>query len=49
MARLEGAALGYSEARVVVVDHPIGGIDPEAVRGKADAAVDAVLAALAAR
>jgi hypothetical protein len=46
MAKLEGSMLGYPQSRVVVVPHPLGGLDADAVRAKADGAVDAVLAAM---
>ena len=37
---------GLPDARIVSVAHPIGGASDEALRGRAEAAVDAVLGAL---
>jgi hypothetical protein len=37
---------GLPDARVVVVDHPLGGTDEATILGWADAAVDTVIARL---
>ena len=39
-------AFGLPEARVAVVEHPLGGVAEEAVVRRADAAIDVVLALL---
>ena len=44
LARSEAAAQGLAEARIAVVAHPIGGVGDEVLRGRADAAVDAIVA-----
>jgi hypothetical protein len=38
--------LGMADLRVVSVAHPIGGVDPEEIRRRADSVVDEVLALL---
>ena len=40
------AALGLADLRVVSVEHPVGGIDPDEVRRRADGIVDEVLGLL---
>jgi hypothetical protein len=40
------ANFGLADARVVVVDHPLGGTDEETICRWADAAADAVIARL---
>ena len=37
------AAIGLPEARVVVIEHPLGGIEDEAVLTRADGIVEEVL------
>jgi len=46
LARAQAAKLGLPHLAVALVPHPVGGIDPALVRGKAEAIVDEVLAAL---
>jgi hypothetical protein len=46
LARDAGRAQGIPDARIAEVAHPIGGITDEALRGRAESAVDAVLALL---
>ena len=46
LARDAAHAQGLPDARIATVAHPIGGITDEALRGRADSAVDAVLALL---
>ena len=43
LTRTVSAALGLPDARTVVVDHPIGGIDASIIIERADAAVEALL------
>ena len=38
--------LGLTDLRVVSVAHPIGGVDPDEIRRRADGVVDEVLALL---
>lgn len=40
------ANFGLPECRVVVVDHPLGGTDPDTIVGWADVAVDAIIGLL---
>jgi hypothetical protein len=40
------ANFGLPDARVVVVEHPLGGTDPDTIVRWADAAVDTVIARL---
>lgn len=40
------ASLGRSDARIVEVDHPLGGTDEATVRAWADAAVETAIALL---
>ena len=46
LARAQATRLGLPHLAVALVGHPIGGIDPAIVRGKAETIVDEVLAAL---
>lgn len=46
LARAQAAKLGLPHLSVALVPHPVGGIDPALVRGKAETIVDEVLAAL---
>jgi hypothetical protein len=46
LARAQAAKLGLPHLAVALVGHPIGGIDPAIVRGKAETIVEEVLAAL---
>ena len=46
LARAQAAKLGLPHLAVALVPHPVGGIDPALVRGKAEAIVDEVLAGL---
>jgi len=40
------ASFGLPDARIVTVDHPLGGTDRATIERRADAAVDAVVALL---
>ncbi len=40
------ASFGLPDARIVVVDHPLGGTDAATIERRADAAVDEVLSLL---
>jgi hypothetical protein len=44
MARGAAAARDLPDARIVVIPHPLGGIDEDAVRARAASALDAVRA-----
>ena len=44
MARGAAAARDLPDARIVVITHPLGGIDEDTVRARATSAVDAVRA-----
>jgi hypothetical protein len=46
LARAQAAKLGLPHLAVALVPHPVGGIDPAIVRGKAETIVDEVRAAL---
>lgn len=46
LARSAAAALGRPHLPVVTVAHPLGGVEPAAVRARADGALEAVVAAL---
>jgi hypothetical protein len=46
LARAQAAKLGMPHLSVALVPHPVGGIDPALVRGKAETIVEEVLAAL---
>ena len=43
LARDAGRAQGLPDARIATVTHPIGGIPADALRGRAESAVDTVL------
>jgi hypothetical protein len=45
-ARVQAKALGLPETGIIIVPHPLSGVDPEEVRTKATAAIDGVIAAL---
>lgn len=47
MARATVSSLGAPHLRVVVLDHPLGHLDPDAVQARATVAGDALVAALA--
>jgi len=44
LARQMADTFGLPDARIVVVEHPLGGIDEDAVRRRAEGAVAEVLA-----
>jgi len=44
MARGAAGAHDLADARIVVIQHPLGGIDEDAVRARAESAVDTVRA-----
>ena len=46
LARAQAAKHGLPHLPVCLVSHPIGGVDPALVRGRAEAIVDEVLAGL---
>tara|TARA_B100000749_G_scaffold278048_1_gene268005 strand:- start:1201 stop:1422 length:222 start_codon:yes stop_codon:yes gene_type:complete len=46
LADQTAADLGLADLRVVSVEHPVGGIDPDEVRRRADGIVDEVLGLL---
>ena len=46
LAREATRSQGLPSARIVTVAHPIGGASEESLRGRADAALDAVVALL---
>ncbi len=46
LAREAARSQGLPAARIATVTHPIGGASEESLRGRADAAVDVVLALL---
>ncbi len=46
LAREAARSQGLPAARIATVAHPIGGASEESLRGRADAAVDVVLALL---
>ena len=46
MAREAARAQGIPNARIATVAHPIGGISDEALTGRAETAIDGVLALL---
>jgi hypothetical protein len=46
LAREAARAQGIPDARIATVAHPIGGISDEALTGRAEAAIDGVLALL---
>jgi hypothetical protein len=47
LTRRVATSYGMADARIVVVDHPLGGTDEATILAWADAAVDAVVAQLA--
>ena len=47
LTRRVATSFGFADARVVVVDHPLGGTDEATILAWADAAVDTVIAQLA--
>jgi hypothetical protein len=46
LTREAAHSLGFPGARVAVIDHPLGGIDDDAVRARADAVVERLVALL---
>ncbi|HLH67752.1 MAG TPA: hypothetical protein VKY90_01650 [Candidatus Dormibacteraeota bacterium] len=46
IARTQARLLGLEPARVVTVEHPLDGLEPDAVRRRAEAAVEAVVGSL---
>jgi hypothetical protein len=46
LTREAARSLGFPGARVAVIDHPLGGIDDDAVRARADAIVERLVALL---
>jgi hypothetical protein len=46
LARAAARSQGLPDVRIAAVAHPIGGVSDEALRSRADAAVDAVLGLL---
>lgn len=46
LGQAEAEALGMPGLPILVVPHPIGGINPEGVKARADAIVEEVVAAL---
>lgn len=49
LAALQSKAMGHPDLEVIVVSHPLGGIEPEEVRAKAAVAAQAVVARLTAK
>jgi hypothetical protein len=49
LTRQVAASFGLPDARIVVVDHPLGGTDAATIERRADAAVDEVLTLLSAK
>ena len=49
LAALQARSMGYPGLAVVVVPHPLGGIDPQQVQAKVAAAADAVVELVQAR
>jgi hypothetical protein len=49
LARRVAVSFGLPDARLAVIDHPLGGIPPDSVDARADAAADAVVALLTRR
>jgi hypothetical protein len=49
LAALQSKAMGMPDLAVAVIDHPLGGIEPDEVRKKAEGAVAAVLGLLGER
>ncbi len=46
LGRSDAAALGMGQLPIVVVPHPVGGMEPDIVRAKADRAFETLVAAL---
>ncbi len=46
LTRQVAASLGMADLRILVVDHPLGGTDPDTVLAWADAAVETTLGLL---
>lgn len=46
LARMVAKAKGLANLTLVVIPHPVGGIEPEKVREKADKSIDQVVSAL---
>lgn len=42
LARLQARAMGYPDLRIVVIEHPLGGIEPDEVLAKVPDAAAAV-------
>jgi hypothetical protein len=49
LAALQSKAMGMPELAVAVIEHPLGGIEPEDVRAKARAVLPALLELLGTR
>ncbi|GMU80047.1 MAG: hypothetical protein AMXMBFR46_28350 [Acidimicrobiia bacterium] len=43
LAALQSKAMGHPDLAVVIVEHPLGGIDPEEVKQKARVAARAIV------
>ena len=43
LAALQSKAMGHPDLAVIVVEHPLGGIEPEEVRAKAKIAAAAII------
>ena len=43
LAALQSKAMGHPDLAVVIVEHPLGGIEPEEVRAKAAVAAAAIV------
>ncbi len=48
LAHSVAEAIGMPNARVAVVEHPLGGVDEDAIRARADAVIDDVVALMTA-
>jgi hypothetical protein len=46
LARTVAKAKGLANLTLVVIPHPVGGIEPEKVREKADKSIDLVIGAI---
>ncbi len=49
LASLQSRAMGHPDLAVVLVEHPLGGIDPDEVREKARLATDLIVERLGAK
>lgn len=49
LAALQARAMGHPDLAVVLVEHPLGGIEPDEVRAKAIIAANAIIERLGAR